>query len=140
MKFYKCADCAKLLAVIDDAKCTPRCCGEPMIELQANTTDGAKEKHVPVYEVSDGKVSVTVGSVEHPMLDAHFIDFVALRTKSGCQVKKLQSKSSTPVKLPRPSLPSSPTTRSSRSTSTATSTVCGRRNTASLFSPGFGRG
>ena len=89
MKFYKCTGCAKLLSVIDDAKCTPRCCGEPMIELVANTTDGAKEKHVPVYEVKAGKVSVTVGSVEHPMLDAHFIDFVALRTKSGCQVKKL---------------------------------------------------
>ena len=89
MKFYKCAGCAKLLSVIDDAKCTPRCCGEPMIELQANTTDGAAEKHVPVYEVKDGRVSVTVGSVEHPMLDAHYIDFVALRTKSGCQIKKL---------------------------------------------------
>ena len=55
MKFYKCTGCAKLLSVIDDAKCTPRCCGEPMIELVANTTDGAKEKHVPVYEVKDGK-------------------------------------------------------------------------------------
>ncbi len=80
MKFYKCASCAKLLSVIDDAACTPRCCGEPMKELVANTTDGAKEKHVPVYEVADGKVCVTVGSVEHPMLDAHYIDFVALRT------------------------------------------------------------
>ena len=55
MKFYKCTGCAKLLSVIDDAKCTPRCCGEPMIELVANTTDGAKEKHVPVYEVKDGR-------------------------------------------------------------------------------------
>lgn len=89
MKFYKCASCAKLLSVIDDAPCTPRCCGEPMKELVANTTDGAKEKHVPVYEVVDGKVCVTVGSVEHPMLDAHYIDFVALRTKNGCQIKKL---------------------------------------------------
>jgi len=89
MKFYKCASCAKLLSVIDDAPCTPRCCGEAMKELVANTTDGAKEKHVPVFEVKDGVVCVQVGSVAHPMQAEHFIDFVALRTKSGCQIKKL---------------------------------------------------
>ena len=91
MKFYKCASCAKLLSVIDDAPCTPRCCGEAMKELIANTTDGAKEKHVPVFEVKDGVVTVCVGSAAHPMLPEHFIDFVALRTKSGCQVKKLHA-------------------------------------------------
>jgi len=91
MKFYKCASCAKLLSVIDDAPCTPRCCGEAMKELVANTTDGAKEKHVPVYEVADGKVCVKVGDVAHPMQPEHFIDFVALRTKSGCQIKKLHA-------------------------------------------------
>ena len=91
MKFYKCASCAKLLSVIDDAPCTPRCCGEPMKELAANTTDGAAEKHVPVWEAKDGKVCVKVGSVAHPMLPEHYIDFVALRTKSGCQIKKLHA-------------------------------------------------
>ena len=89
MKFYKCASCAKLLSVIDDAPCTPRCCGEAMKELTANTTEGAKEKHVPVFEVKDGVVCVQVGSVAHPMQPGHFIDFIALRTKSGCQIKKL---------------------------------------------------
>ena len=89
MKFYKCTGCSKLLSVIDDAKCTPRCCGEPMIELQANTTDGAKEKHVPVYEVKDGRVSVTVGSVEHPMMEAHYIQWIAIETTQGRQRKTL---------------------------------------------------
>ena len=91
MKFYKCASCAKLLSVIDDAPCTPRCCGEAMKELAANTTDGAAEKHVPVWEAKDGRVCVKVGSAAHPMLPEHYIDFVALRTKSGCQIKKLHA-------------------------------------------------
>ena len=34
------------------------CCGEPMEEIIANTSDGAAEKHVPVYEVRDGKLFV----------------------------------------------------------------------------------
>ena len=91
MKFYKCASCAKLLSVIDDAPCTPRCCGEAMKELAANTTDGAAEKHVPVWERKDGRVCVKIGSAAHPMLPEHYIDFVALRTKSGCQIKKLHA-------------------------------------------------
>jgi superoxide reductase len=61
-----------------------------MIELQANTTNGAKEKHVPVYEVKDGKVSVTVGSVEHPMLDAHYIEWIVLVTQAGFQIHYLK--------------------------------------------------
>ncbi|MBO5497403.1 MAG: desulfoferrodoxin FeS4 iron-binding domain-containing protein [Oscillospiraceae bacterium] len=89
MKFYKCPTCGRIVTVIDDSACPLVCCGKPMTELVANTTDGAKEKHVPVYEVKDGKVCVTVGSVAHPMLPEHFIGFVALRTRTGCQVKKL---------------------------------------------------
>ncbi len=89
MKFYKCELCGKIVAVVEDSACGVNCCGKPMKLLVAGETDGAKEKHVPVYEVKDGKVCVTVGSVAHPMLPEHYIAFVALRTKSGCQVKKL---------------------------------------------------
>ncbi len=89
MKFLKCATCGKLISVIDDSACIPFCCGTEMQVLSAGTTDGAKEKHVPVYETADGKVTVRVGEIAHPMLPEHFIDFVALRTKSGCQIKKL---------------------------------------------------
>ena len=66
------------------------CCGEPMKELVAGTTDGALEKHVPVWKEEDGVVYVTVGSVEHPMLPEHFIEFIVLQTKDGVQVKKLE--------------------------------------------------
>lgn len=58
-------------------------------ELVANTTDAATEKHVPVVTVDGNKVSVAVGSVEHPMQEEHFITFVALETKKGFQVVNL---------------------------------------------------
>ena len=89
MKFYKCDTCGRIVVAVSETAAPLVCCGKPMRELAAGTTDGAKEKHVPVWEVKDGKVCVTVGSVAHPMLPEHFIEFVALRTKSGCQVKKL---------------------------------------------------
>ena len=69
MKFYKCAHCGQIIAIVKETGVTVICCGEPMQEIIPGTTDAAAEKHIPVYEVKDGKVFVTVGSVEHPMLD-----------------------------------------------------------------------
>ena len=60
-----------------------------MEELIPNTTDAAQEKHVHVVTVDGNTVSVTVGSVEHPMLEEHFITFIALETKQGVQRKAL---------------------------------------------------
>ena len=54
-----------------------------------NTTDGAYEKHVPVIEQTGDHVTVKVGSVEHPMLEAHSIQWIALETKQGMQRKPL---------------------------------------------------
>ena len=59
-------------------------------ELVANTTDGAHEKHVPVITVSGDKVKVEVGSVEHPSLPAHYIEFIALQTTTGLHMKWLK--------------------------------------------------
>ena len=66
------------------------CCGEPMEEIVAGTTEAATEKHIPVYEVKDNIVYVTVGSVEHPMLPEHYIEWIALQTKQGNQRKSLK--------------------------------------------------
>jgi superoxide reductase len=54
------------------------CCGQPMAKLEPNTTDGAKEKHVPVISKGDGKIKVAVGAVLHPMLPEHHIEWIAL--------------------------------------------------------------
>ena len=60
-------------------------------EIVANTTDGAHEKHVPVISVTDDTVKVEVGSVEHPSLPAHYIEFILLETNMGIHTKWLKS-------------------------------------------------
>ena len=89
MKFLRCEKCGKTVGVIVDHGCPTMCCGEEMKELVANTTDAATEKHVPVVEVSGNTVTVTVGSVEHPMMEEHYIQWIALETKEGMQRKSL---------------------------------------------------
>jgi len=56
-----------------------------MTELVPNTTEASQEKHVPVVVVEGDKVTVTVGSVDHPMLPEHFIQWVYLDTDQGLQ-------------------------------------------------------
>ena len=66
------------------------CCGEAMVELKANTTDAAVEKHVPVVEKNGNSVEVKVGSVVHPMEEKHYIEWIALETKNTAQFKMLK--------------------------------------------------
>ena len=80
MKFYKLED----QIIISDKALTV---GE---ELTANTVDAAHEKHVPVITVNGDEVKVAVGSVEHPSLDAHYIEFIVLVTETGMQMKWLK--------------------------------------------------
>lgn len=61
------------------------CGGKPMNFLTANTTDAAQEKHVPQVTVDGKKVLVQVGSVVHPMTEAHLIQWIYLQTKRGGQ-------------------------------------------------------
>ena len=89
MKFYKCAHCGKIIAVVNDVKVPTICCGEPMKEIVANTEEAAVEKHIPVYKVEGNIVKVEVGSTLHPMLDAHYIEWVLLETKKGNQRRRL---------------------------------------------------
>ena len=75
--------------MIQASKCPTMCCDAPMEELTANTTDAATEKHVPVIETTGNTVTVTVGSVEHPMLEKHYITWIAIETSQGQQRKAL---------------------------------------------------
>lgn len=59
-------------------------------EIIANTTDGAYEKHVPVIEHEGEHVIVKVGSIEHPMLPAHYIEWIVLETATDYQKKDLK--------------------------------------------------
>ena len=90
MKFFKCKHCGKIIAVVNERQVPTICCGEPMSEMVPNTSDGAFEKHIPVYEVKDNIVTVTVGEVIHPMMENHYIEWIALETNYGNQRKVLK--------------------------------------------------
>ena len=89
MKFYRCEVCGQIIAIVDKKACPVMCCGKPMKEIVPGTTDAAVEKHVPVVEVDGNNVTVKVGSVAHPMLPEHYIEWVAIQTKQGNQRKAL---------------------------------------------------
>ena len=90
MKFYICKHCGNIVAMVKSSGVPIVCCGEKMNEIIPNTTDAAQEKHIPVVERKDGKLFVTVGSVEHPMTDEHYIEWIAVQTKDGNQRKTLK--------------------------------------------------
>ena len=89
-RFFRCNSCGNIIGVIKDGGGPLVCCGQPMQELKANTTDAAQEKHVPVVTVTGSNVKVCVGSVAHPMLAEHFIEWIHLETKKGAQMAHLQ--------------------------------------------------
>jgi superoxide reductase len=75
---YKCDVCGNLVEGLWDGDPDIACCGQPMRELVPNTTDAAREKHVPVIVREGNKVTVKVGEVAHPMTPEHYILFVEL--------------------------------------------------------------
>ena len=89
MEFYKCAICGKIVAMVKEGVPDTVCCGKPMAELVPNTSDGAGEKHVPTVSVEGDVLTVRVGAVEHPMIEAHHIEWIAVETVSGNQRKIL---------------------------------------------------
>ncbi len=80
MKFYKCKKCNEVMIINDDI--IPSCCGEPMEELIPGSVEAAKEKHIPVVSYDEGYL-VTVGEVEHPMIEEHYIEWIAYELEKG---------------------------------------------------------
>ena len=91
MKFYRCEGCGKLAVIYRTSACPTKCCGEPMVEVVPGTSDGAREKHVPVISKDGALVTVEVGEAVHPMLEAHYIEWILLETTQGYQKKDLKS-------------------------------------------------
>ena len=90
VNFFRCKHCGNMVALIKNGGGTLSCCGDEMTKLKANTSDGAKEKHVPDIAKEDGKIKVTVGSVLHPSLPEHYIEWIALVTEDSIQLKYLE--------------------------------------------------
>ncbi len=90
LRIFKCAHCGNIVAMVKSSGVPIICCGQPMDELVPGTTDAAVEKHVPECEVEGNIVKAKVGSVEHPSLPEHYIEWIALESKEGLQIKPLQ--------------------------------------------------
>ena len=76
LEIYKCEKCGNIVEVVAGGVGELVCCKEPMILLEEQTADATKEKHVPVVEQIDQGVKVKVGSIPHPMVDEHYIDWI----------------------------------------------------------------
>lgn len=84
LRVYQCKECGKTIITKNELKKL-----EGWVELKAGSTDAAQEKHVPVVTKKCKSVKVDVGSVAHPMTAEHLIEWVALETEQGYQVKYL---------------------------------------------------
>lgn len=90
VEFYRCELCGNMVALIKKGGGTLVCCGQNMTKLEANSTDAATEKHVPVVVKEGGKIKVAVGSTLHPMLPEHHIEWIALVTEDKVEFKYLK--------------------------------------------------
>lgn len=88
-KFRICRKCGNLVGMVHDSGVPMMCCGQPMDVLEPNTSEGAGEKHLPAVSVDGDTLSVNVGSVDHPMLDAHYIEWIFVQTEHGGMRKAL---------------------------------------------------
>ena len=75
---YQCGVCGDMVEVVHASGGTLSCCNQSMKLLRENTTDAAKEKHVPVIEKTGQGIKVTIGSVAHPMEAKHYIEWIEL--------------------------------------------------------------
>lgn len=77
---YKCELCGNIIEVTHVGGGPLVCCGQPMKAVAENTTDAAVEKHVPVVEQTEAGLRVTVGEVDHPMVEDHYIEWIEVIT------------------------------------------------------------
>jgi len=77
-QIYKCAKCGNIVEVLHVGAGELVCCGEPMELIIEKNEDEGKEKHVPVVEKTENGVKVKVGSVPHPMEEAHYIEWIEI--------------------------------------------------------------
>ncbi len=78
LSVFKCEVCGNIVELVHSGGGTLVCCGQPMKLLAENTSEGAKEKHVPAIEKTAEGYTVKVGSVAHPMEADHYIEWIEL--------------------------------------------------------------
>ena len=100
VRFYKCEVCGNIIGLIDGNMERVKCCGKEMVQMEANTTDAAVEKHVPTYKKVEDEIVVSVGEVEHPMEKEHYIMWIAQVTDNRTTRVRLYPEQSTETRFP----------------------------------------
>ncbi len=98
-QIYKCEICGNMVEVVHAGQGQLVCCGKPMTLLKENSTDAAKEKHVPVTESANRDMKVKVGSVAHPMEEKHFIEWIEIIQPDGKTDRKFLKPGQSPEAL-----------------------------------------
>lgn len=78
LQVYKCEVCGNIVELLHEGAGQLVCCGQPMKLFEEATADSSKEKHVPLIEKIGSRYKVTVGTILHPMIDSHFIEWIEL--------------------------------------------------------------
>ncbi|MBQ0166422.1 MAG: desulfoferrodoxin [Treponema sp.] len=89
LELYYCPYCGKIVAVVKKTNVPTVCCGMPMQKIEPGTVDASIEKHVPVIRQDGRKVTIMVGSEEHPSTVEHFIEWIVLLTSKGLHAKSI---------------------------------------------------
>ncbi len=89
-QIYRCPICGNIVEVIHAGGGELVCCGQPMELLQSKTEDTGFEKHLPVIEKSENKITVKVGSIPHPMEEAHYIEWIEITADNQIYKKFLK--------------------------------------------------
>ena len=91
-EIYKCEICGNIIEVLIGGAGELVCCEQTMDLVPEKTQEeGLTEKHIPIFETTEnGETLVKVGSVEHPMLPEHYIQFIEVFTDNGILRKYLE--------------------------------------------------
>lgn len=95
-QIYKCDICGNIVEVLNIGAESLVCCGQAMRLENEKTEDAGNEKHVPIIEKTDFGYRIRVGSVEHPMEEAHFIEWIEINSEDGKSGKKFLSPTDKP--------------------------------------------
>ncbi len=87
MNYYLCSKCGNIAELVRDGGHDMYCCCEVMRPLDKEGMTGPREKHLPMVNLGENSVKVSVAETEHPMSEEHYIGWIALTTDKGVQRK-----------------------------------------------------
>lgn len=85
----KCMKCGAMVEVLKDCNCEDcgiKCCGDQMRTFTPNSEDASFEKHLPIVEIVDNEIVVTV---PHVMEEDHYIEWISIVDDESSQKQKL---------------------------------------------------